>query len=383
MPVPWSRGRRTAVLALALGGWSLALAPTVDLVRPAPSVLAAGLDQALQGPLATAEGERARNPEWTLMADLFSVLAWSNAALADPAREAVLLEHMDSAIAATLQTEAEGGQFALLLPYARRESFRDATGRSVFVDGEVALMLAARLSVARDPELEDELRRRVGIIESALARSPTLSAESYPNECWTFCNTTALAALVLSDRVFGTDHRPLARAWVELAKTELLDPQTGLLISSYTYEGEVLDGPEGSSIFMVAHNLQLLDPAFAQDQYARAAQQLSNCTLGFCTASEWPAGAPGRVDVDSGGIVPGLDASPGASGLALLGAAAFDDDETRDGLLRSMEFAAVPTRDSNAIWYRAAGRIGNAVAAYALNFGPLWAQSQREASEAA
>jgi len=214
--------------------------------------LAAGLDQALQGPLATAEVERARNPEWTLMADLFSVLAWSNAALADPAREAVLLEHMDSANAATRQTEAEGAQFALLLPYARRESFRDATGRSVFVDGELALMLAARLSVARDPELEDELRRRVGIIESALARSPTLSAESYPNECWTFCNTTALAALVLSDRIFGTDHGPLARAWVELAKRELLDPQTGLLISSYTYEGEVLDSPEGTSSVMVA-----------------------------------------------------------------------------------------------------------------------------------
>lgn len=379
MGVPWSRGRRTAVLALALGGWSLALAPLVDAFRPPPETLAAGLDQALQGPLATAEGERARNPEWTLMADLFSVLAWSNAALADPAREAVLLGHIDAAISATLHTEAEGGQFALMLPYARREGFRDAAGRSVFVDGEVALMLAARVSVARDPALEDELRRRVAFIESALARSPTLSAESYPNECWTFCNTTALAALVLSDRIFGTDHRPLARAWVEVAKTTLLDADTGLLISSYTYDGDVLDGPEGSSIFMVAHNLLLIDPAFARDQYARASQELSQCTLGFCTAREWPAGASGHVDVDSGVVVPGLDASPGASGLALLGAAAFGDDDIRDGLLRSMQFAAVPTRESGAIWYRAAGRIGNAVAAYALHFGPLWAQAPEAA----
>lgn len=308
------------------------------------------------------------------MADLFSVLAWSNAAIADPAQEAALLENVDRAISATLQIEAEQGQFALLLPYARRAPFRDAAARSVFVDGEVAMMLAARLSVSPDPAMEQELRRRVAVIEGALARSPSMSAESYPNECWTFCNTTALAALVLSDPILGTDHGPLARAWVDVAKASLLDPQTGLLISSYTYDGEVLDGPEGSSIFMVAHNLLLLDPAFAQDQYTRAAQHLSQCTLGFCTAREWPADAPGRVDIDSGGIVPGLNASPGASGLALLGAAAFDDRETRDGLLRSMEFAAVPARNADAIWYRAAGRIGNAVAAYALHFGPLWAQ---------
>jgi len=313
------------------------------------------------------------------MADLFSVLAWSNAALADPAREAVLLEHIDAAIASTLKTEAEGGQLVFLLPYARREAFRDPVGRSVFVDGEVAMMLAARLSVADDAALREELRRRVHIIEAALARSPTLSAESYPNECWTFCNTTALAALVLSDRILGTEHGPLVTAWVDFAKASLLDAETGLLISSYTYDGEVLDGPEGSSIFMVAHNLLLLDPSFAKDQYARASGALSQCTLGFCTASEWPATAPARVDIDSGGIVPGLDASPGASGLALLGAAAFGDEEIRDGLLRSMEFAAVPTRQSSAIWYRAAGRIGNAVAAYALHFGPLWSQ----ASEAA
>lgn len=367
------------MLAIALGGWSLALAPIVDVLRPPPPTLASGLDRALQGPLASAQEERARNPEWTLMADLFSVLAWSNAALADPAREAVLLEHIDAAIASTLRTEAESGQFALLLPYARREAFADAAGRSVFVDGEVALMLAARLSVARDTALEEELRRRVLIIETALARSPTLSAESYPNECWTFCNTTALAALVLSDRILGTDHQPIVRAWVDFAKTSLLDAETGLLISSYTYDGDVLDGPEGSSIFMVAHNLLLLDPEFARDQYARASKSLSQCTLGFCTASEWPDGAAARVDVDSGGIVPGLDASPGASGLALLGAAAFGDDEIRDGLLRSMEFAAVPTRQDGAIWYRAAGRIGNAVAAYALHFGPLWSDAPEAA----
>jgi hypothetical protein len=359
-------------LALSIGAWWLALAPVVDLIRPTPEALADNLDASLQGPLAVSDEERRRNPEWMLMADLFSVLAWSNAALAEPERAAVLLPRIDQAIDATLALEAERGQLALLLPYARRRAFRDPAGRSLFVDGEVAMMLAARLSVAPDVRFEAELAARVEAIEASLRRGPIGSGESYPDECWTFCNTTALAALVLSDRVRGTDHRAQVEAWLSAAKQHLVDPESGLLVSSYTWEGQTLDGPEGSSIYMVAHNLLLLDPEFARDQYARAREALGRDAFGFGWAREWPSGTTTRVDVDSGMVVPGIGASPGASGLALLGATAFDDAQTRDALLRSMELAAVPTRDDDARWFRAAGRIGNAVAAYALRFGPLW-----------
>jgi hypothetical protein len=357
-------------------GWWLALAPLVDAVRPTPQRLAVRVEAALDGPLAASASERARNPEWMLMADLFSVLAWSNAALDEPERAPELLTRIDAAIEATVKLETERGQLALLLPYARRAPFRDPQGRSLFVDGEIAMMLAARLSVAPDPAYAEALRQRVALIEASLGRGPVLSGESYPDECWTFCNTTALAALVLADRVLGCNHRPLVDAWLDEAKTSLIDPQTGLLVSSYTWDGEVLDGPEGSSIFMVAHNLLLLDPDFARDQYARAHAQLGRSFAGFGWSREWPSGTPDRVDVDSGLVVPVLGASPGASGLALLGATTFGDTVTRDRLLRSMELAAVPARTERAHWYRAAGRIGNAVAAYALHFGPLWARAR-------
>ena len=375
MTTRWSWRRRWGVLGLSIGAWWLALAPTVDLVRPTPDTLAADVDAALEGPLAVSDEERRRNPEWMLMADLYSVLSWSNAAIAEPERVPELLSRMDDAIDATLALEADAGQLALLLPYARRQPFRDPAGRSLFVDGEVAMMLAARLSVAHDPRYAAELDARVAAIEGSLSRGPIGSGESYPDECWTFCNTTALAALVLADRVRGTDHRPLIEAWLRAAKRDLVDPQTGLLVSSYTWDGQTLDGPEGSSIFMVAHNLLLLDPEFAHDQYRRARATLGRGAFGFGWAREWPATASARPDVDSGLVVPGLGASPGASGLALLGATAFGDTDTRDALLRSMELAAVPTRDDDARWYRAAGRIGNAVTAYALQFGPLWEAS--------
>ncbi len=344
-------------------------------MRPGPTQLEEELHEALRGPLAVAEAERARNPEWMLMADLFSVLAWSNHALADPTQRRDALAQIDAVIAATLAIEAEQGQLAFLLPYARRQPFRDPGARSLFVDGEVALMLAARLSVAPKPAYERELRVRVEAIEASMGAGPIGSGESYPDECWTFCNTTALAALRLADPILGTNHDARIGAWLAVAKQRLVDPKTGLLVSSYAYDGRVLDGPEGSSIFMVAHNLLVLDPAFARQQYAAARQELGRSVLGFGWAREWPVSSDARLDVDSGVVVPVLDASPGSSGMALLGAAAFGDVEVRDALLRSMQLAATPTHEGGASWYRAAGRIGNAVAAYALSFGPLWEQA--------
>src|SRR6185295_13694576 len=101
------------------------------------------------------------------------------------------------------------------------------------------------------------------------------------------------------------------RAWVESAKQRLVEPRTGLLVSSYHLDGRWKDGPEGSSIWMAIHDLMIVDEAFARDQYARARRELIGDALGFGYAREWPRGARGATDVDSGPIIPLLDASAG------------------------------------------------------------------------
>jgi hypothetical protein len=77
------------------------------------------------------------------------------------------------------------------------------------------------------------------------------------------------------------------------------------------------------------------------------------------------------MDVDSGAIVPLLDASAGSSGLAVLGASAFGDDEFRDALMCSLDLAAMPHDDSGGRRYLASNRVGDAVLFDALAFGPL------------
>ena len=319
---------------------------------------------------------RAVNPEWDFMNRTFSVLAFANLALGqaqDRPRDERYLLAIDAIIEDTLATES-ADEMTFLMSYARSGPFVDREARSLFLDGEIALMLAARQLVQRDPAKTALLRERTARIARTMARSPSFSGESYPNECWTFCNTTALAALAASDRVLGEDHGELSRAWLTYAKAHLVDAKTGMLVSSYTYDGHVLDGPEGSSIWMNAHNLRLIDDAFAKDQYTRARRELGRTVLGFSYAREWPEGANARPDVDSGPIVPFFEASAGSSGMAFLGASAFGDGAYLNGLVTSLNFAAFPVSNGKTLHYQASNEVGDAVLLYALSFGPLHAR---------
>lgn len=316
---------------------------------------------------------REANAEWDFMGRTFLVLSLTNHALEHPEDRDRVLAQVDATLEETLRLERERGQTHFLMDYVHARPFVDPSGRSVFVDGEIALMIAARQRVQRSARWEAPLSDRVERVAAQMERGPVLSAESYPDECWTFCNTIALAALRVNDAVTGEDHAALLRRWVATARERLVDEDTGLLVSSYTRDGAHLDGPEGSSIFMAAHMLQIIDPDFARDQYRLARQHLGVSFAGFGWAREWPTSWEGPADVDSGPIVPVVGASAGASGMALLGAASFGDEAWSARLHTSLAFAAFPTRDDDGrLRYAASNQVGDAVLLYSLAQGPLW-----------
>ena len=309
------------------------------------------------------------NPEWDFMGRTFAALAFANRALD---HDSTALAALDTLIGETLAEEREHGARRFLLPYVDDSPFLDPSGRSLFVDGEIALMLAARQAVQRDPRYDLPLAERMQHVAAQLRAGPVLSGESYPDECWTFCNTTALVALRVYDAVYGQDHSALLHAWVDMAKQRLIDPATGLLVSSHRYDGTHLDGPEGSTIWMVAHNLLLVDPEFARAQYQLARQHLAGGALGFAWSREWPARRGHVADVDSGPVIPGFEISAGASGLAFVGAGAFGDDGLLAPLVRSLQLGGFPTDTQAGVRLAAGNQVAEAVIAYGLTQGPLW-----------
>jgi hypothetical protein len=315
---------------------------------------------------------RRTNAEWDFMGRTFFVLALCEMAVREPTRQAVLLSVVDRVIAATEELDRGQGPFVFLMPYARYNPYQRQPARSLFVDGEIALMLAARRLAEEKVEYRQPLAARVALIVERIQANSLLAAESYPNECWLFDHSIALAALVASDRLEGTDHRPLAQAWLAQARGRLIHRETGILVSAYTTRGEVLHGPEGSSIWVAAHFLRAVDPDFARDQYRRARQRLGRRLCGFAWSREWPAAFRGPRDVDSGAVIPFFDVSAGASGNAFVGAAAFGDLEYLQGLHTTLDFAGFPRREEGALRYCASNFVGDAVLMYSGVVGPLW-----------
>ncbi len=325
---------------------------------------------------------RGSNAEWDFMGRTFLVVALANRSLRHPEQKAACLEVMDRIIDETLKTEQERGMYHFLMPYARNRPFVMQPPRSLFLDGEMALMLASRRLVAEKEAYREPLRQRVEEMVRRMEAGPVLCAESYPDECWMFCNSAALAAVRMSDRLDGTDHTAFFHRWLQMAKQKLVDPGTGLLVSSFTLDGQPKDGPEGSSIWMTAHCLQLIDEDFAADQYRRARKELGREVLGFGYAREWPVSWVGPEDVDSGPVVPILGVSAGSSGLAFLGARAFDDRAYFRGLQASVDFAAFPSEHEGRLRYCAGNQVGDAVLLYAAVLGPLWDEVRKKPVEA-
>jgi hypothetical protein len=318
------------------------------------------------------EKMRGSNAEWDFMGRSYLVWALANIALRDPEVKDECLDVIDRIIDETLRLETEHGHFFFLMDYAQESAFEQQPARSLFIDGEIALMLGVRRLVEEKDEYREPFAERVRLIHQLMKEGPVLSAESYPYECWLFCNTVALAAMKTSDVLDGSDHSAFFTQWVAVAKEKLIHEETGLLISCYTPEGGLLHGPEGSSIWMASHCLMLIDEEFAHDQYRRARKELGRELLGFGFAREWPPVWPGGADVDSGPIIPLLEASPGSSGLALLGAASFGDDEYLTSLLASLSFAGFPVERDGELQFCASNQVGDAVMLYALVCGPLW-----------
>ncbi|HEX4342008.1 MAG TPA: hypothetical protein VH255_01370 [Verrucomicrobiae bacterium] len=320
---------------------------------------------------------RGSNAEWDFMGRSFLVWSLVNMGLREPELKVQYLPVIDQIIEETLKIEKEDGMYAFLMDYAKAGSYVVKPERSLFLDGEIALMMGARRMLAEQPAYKQQMTERLDIIEKRMRASPLMAVESYPDECWTYDHAVALAAFKIADRLDGTDHSALCRDWIAMAKKHLVHTQTGLLISSYQTDGTPLAGPEGSTIWMVIHCLQVVDEPFARDQYERARKELGRVMLGFGYGTEWPVSWEGERNIDSGMVIPGFDVSAGSSGMAFIAAASFQDWNFLQALTTTIDMAGFPSHQHGELKYCASNQVGDAALLYAAVLGPLWERTQK------
>ena len=171
------------------------------------------------------EKMRAINGEWDFMGRTYLVLSLANMALREPAQKDDYVKIIDSIIADTIKVEQEKGMYYFLLPYARYQPFVTKPPHSVFIDGEIGLMLAARRLVKEHPVYKQMMTARISQMVKQMKASPILAAESYPDECWVFCNTIAIATIKIGDVMDGNGNDQFIQNWLKATKKTSNCPQ--------------------------------------------------------------------------------------------------------------------------------------------------------------
>jgi len=173
------------------------------------------------------------------------------------------------------------------------------------------------------------------ILESEYMNLPT-----YPGED-IYIPDMLVAIVALTDYVQLNNgkYQNTVNSWIQRAKSEWIDGETGLLRSFLPLDGDtsVKSPIKGSYSTLNTYYLTQIDPEFAKEQYAHLKDVFlkDSWLTGF---KEYPNGSGFLgMDVDAGPIIFGL--SPSGTAFSIGCATYFDDTDLRKHLLKTAEIA--------------------------------------------
>lgn len=201
-------------------------------------------------------------------------------------------------------------------------------------------------------------------ISAALARriraAPHQIIETYPDEAYPVDNASGTAALLLHQRLTGTDHSAAIAGTLECFRTRWRDRRTGLLLQAIDHRsGQPTDRGRASGTALAAYFLALADPHLARPYFGSLRTHLAGSILGFGYVDEYAAGEQGGGDIDSGPLIFGM--SPSGTGFTIATARAFGDRSLYVSLARTAYLMGAPVTDGDERFFITGGPLGNAI----------------------
>ena len=171
-----------------------------------------------------------------------------------------------------------------------------------------------------------------------IVQSGALNLPTYPGESiYVPDMLVAVVALAAYSQQKGGEYASTVQAWLEKAKRDWIDDETGLLASCLTEDEKKSGAVKGSYSALNCYYLTFIDRDFARQQYERLKEfllQTSPLTgiREYHNRSCWLG-----MDIDAGPIVCNL--SPSGTAFAIGCATYFDNIELRKRLLKTAEIA--------------------------------------------
>lgn len=206
----------------------------------------------------------------------------------------------------------------------------------------IAWMISRYKQIGGDNKYDELYHSLCEAMNRRIRQSPYLNLPTYPEEL-IYLPDMLVAIVALhnySCQYNKKEYAETVNMWLERAKSEWLDKETGLLVSYLVeYEGYVEHGPmiQGSYSALNCYYLSLIDPEFAKEQYICLKKYFKqdypvngikeyykkSCLFGF--------------NIDAGPII--LNLSPSGTAFAIGAATSLDDMKFRNQLLRTAEIA--------------------------------------------
>ena len=265
--------------------------------------------------------------EWALYSCSMLAQALTNIATVYPETREEAAKHIDSLVALVMSKELR------LFDSIRWDEdpleTLDGDNSHISYISHLAWMIGNYKKVAHNTKYDALYRDLCETMNRRILQSPNLNLPTYPGE--PIYIPDMLVAIVALHQ--NGNYNSSVEAWLDRAKSEWLDKETGLLKSFLETESPV----KGSYAALNCYYLTLIDEEFAREQYARLRSHFFKGGL-LAGIKEYTSRSPVlEADVDAGVILFGL--SPSATAFTVGSATFFNDANTRNALLRTAEIA--------------------------------------------
>ena len=172
-----------------------------------------------------------------------------------------------------------------------------------------------------------------------ISNSPILNIPTYPFEqIYIPDMLVAIVALNIYSKIYHGKYQDLVQKWINTAKREWMDQETGLLASLMSTGGTISPMIKGSYSALNCYYLSLIDTDFAKQQFQILKKYFKKTLPLIAGIKEYHAEkCLFGFDIDAGPIVFGL--SPSGTGFAIGTATMCNDSKFRKQLLRTAEIA--------------------------------------------
>ena len=203
----------------------------------------------------------------------------------------------------------------------------------------VAWMISRYKQIGGDNKYDDTYHSLCKAMNNRICKSSILNVPTYPGE-YIYIPDMLVAIVALSNysHQYGGKYQPTVDKWIERARSEWIDQETGLLASFLEEENgkaQIVLPVKGSYSALNCYYLSLVDPKFAKEQYDLLKKNFRQDFLITGLKEYHDRTCLFGMDIDAGPII--FNLSPSGTAFVIGAATSLDDMKFRKELLKTAE----------------------------------------------